>query len=82
MFHRHAVVRLGRIVSPDLLRHLWFLPALSTSLRRLRSVPLPMHSPSVVSRNPHDTCATDGYEAINRLYPGSRSLIQLDLGFD
>ena len=28
-----------------------------------------MHSPSVVSRNPHDTFATDGYGAINLLYP-------------
>ena len=31
--------------------------------------PVPMRSPSVVSRNPHDNRATDGYGAINRLYP-------------
>ena len=34
--NRHAVVRLSRIVSPDLLFHLWFLLHFSISLRRLR----------------------------------------------
>ena len=33
--------------------------------------------------NPHDTSATDGYGAINRLSPpGSPSLTLLDLGFN
>ena len=53
----------------------------SPPLRRLRCVPVPMHSLSVVSRNPHDKCAADGNGAINRLYPpGSRSVTHLDLG--
>ena len=52
----------------------------SLLLRRLPGVPVPVHSPSVVSRNPHGKCAADGYGAINRLYPpGSRSVTQLDL---
>ena len=67
--NRHAVVRLGRIVSPDLLWDFAVLTTITLSLRWLRWVPVPMHSPSVVSRNPHDIRATDGYGAINRLYP-------------
>ena len=67
--NRHAVVRLGRIVSPDLLCHLWFLLHFPILLRRLRWVLVPMHSPSMVSRNPHKTSATDGHDAISRLYP-------------
>ena len=48
----------------------WFpVTVMSLSLRRLCSVPVLMHSSSVVSRNSHNTCATDAYGAINRLNP-------------
>ena len=52
-----------RVVSPDSDCHMWLYYSL-LSLRRLRWVPVPMHSPSVVSRNPHDIRAADGYGAI------------------
>ena len=75
--NRHAV----STPWPDCLTGLTLSFVVSTtfilSLRRLRWVTVLMHSPSVVSGNPHDTRATDGYGAINRLSAGSRSLIQL-----
>ena len=78
--NRHALVLPGEFVSPDSDCHSWFYHCL-LSLRRLRWVPVPMHSPSVVSRNPHDIRATDGYGAIIRPSPpGPPFLTTLHLG--
>ena len=78
--NRHALVLPVEFVSPDSDCHSWFYHC-PLSLRRLRWVPVPMHSPSVVSRNPHDIRATDGYGAIIRPSPpGPPSLATLHLG--